>query len=430
MRLPLLLLALTIVLAGAAAGTGGTTSGQQVPTPRGHLGGPERLEPTPLLPTPIPTPTPPPPATPSPSASPSLPTSPATLVSEHTENAAPEEVATLARPAVVVVVAVDGQAPEGTPSPAREVAAVGSGFVFDAAGHVLTDAEVLGDRREVVIFLADGERRAAQVVGSDPLTGVAVLRVDGTPPPALPLTAAAPRPGETVVALGAPRGELPARVDVGSISAVGHAADPASAATALIRFDAPSLDGLGGGPVLNLRGGLVGMRLARPLLAAEWERCWLPDIELPDLPNLPDLPDAPPLPLPGVASDRPVASSVAVPATTLDQVAADVIAEGRVRHPYLGVRLAAVTPRLAVERGMPEAGGGLILGVEPNGPAAVAGLRPDDVIVALDGERIDAERSFAALLFDRRPGDLVRLAVRRGNDEIEIDAVLGERPEA
>jgi S1-C subfamily serine protease len=195
---------------------------------------------------------------------------------------------------------------------------------------------------------------------------------------------------------------------------------------------APSFDGSGGGPVLNLRGEVVGMRLERRSLDAGRDRPALPDIDLPDLPDVPDLPDLPNIPalqLPDVAVDRPVASSAAVPIGTLERVAGGIIADGRVRHPYLGVGLAAVTPRLAVERGLPAAAGALVLKVEPNGPAATAGLLLDDVILALDGERIDAGRSFPALLLERRHGERIRLTVRRGNDEIDIEAVLGERPE-
>ena len=421
MRLVAIVLAVAAVLAGVLATTPGLTRGQEPPpTPRGRLGGPVPLELTPAVPSPsnpTPSPTPasptPSPTTPPPTTTPEVGTPDSTPTGAGVDRSV-EEVVEMVRPALVTVVAGRPGGLLGTPT--TEVTATGSGFFLDGGGHVVTAASVVGNGDAVSVILADGERRTARVVGADPLTDLAVLRVEGTAPAPLPLGDTTQlRPGQTVLAFGTPFGELPQTVSQGIVSGVGRTVPDGPLATGLVQLDAPTFPGAAGGPLVSLDGEVVGVQVMA-ISVNRGERSGLPGIERPDLPVFP-------------REERATTGlSFATPAGTMDRVTKALIADGRVTYPFFGASLQPVTPAVAVERTLPSAAGALVLEVNADGPAARAGIEPGDVILALDGTSITSDHSFNALLFAHRPGDAVEATLRRGEDEMRVVVTLGDRP--
>lgn len=445
MRRQMLALALLLLVVGALAGAPNQSRGQEFPTPRGQLGGHERLPTSVALPTPpVPSPTPTVPVTATPTA-----TSTATAIATATATAtpppttqpagtpavfsppgerSPEEVAALVRPAVVTVVVTD----DGR-DPAVDLdgpLATASGFFFGAQGQIVTSAGAIGNASAVVVFLADGERRDAVVVGTDPPTDVALLRVEGVAPAPLPPAATAPLAGQTVVSIGTPEDLWAGSVERKTVLAVDQAPVGAQLATGVIGLDGDALPGIGGAPVVDLAGGVVGMRLeSRSVVAAANPPPRLGGA----LPDRPRQPDAPRRGRPQEGGFGPGAGSgisFVTPTETVQRVAAALAVDGRVRHPYLGAILLQVTPTLAVERGLPSATGAIVEALEPDGPMAAAGGLVGDTLLAIDGEAIGPGRSIGAVLYSHRPGDSVRLTVGRGEQVLTLDFVLGQRPDA
>jgi len=415
--------AVVALVLGAGALPSPTAIGQEpFPTPRGQLGGPERLDPTPPFvpsPPPPPTPTPPPAPSPSPAASPApaATASPSPTPADQADQADQAagaagdwtQVAARVVPAVVTLEIVPPPpgpdlGPGGGPATAG-----GSGFYVDEAGHVVTAAALVEGASSVAVLLPSGERRPAAVVGVDPLTGVAVLRADGAAPAVLSLDRAAePAPGVEVLALGTAFGILPGTLERGLVSSVDRALPDGPPATRLIQHDGQILPGMAGGPVVDRAGAVVGLSLP-PRLAGLGG---FPPGSPGDLPGL-----GPALDAPGVG--------FAVPVATLARVVPDLIADGAVVYPYLGLSVEAAAP--------PAAGGLPTLGVQvaevaPGGPADAGGVEPGDLLLAFAGQRVATPRDFTDLLFARRPGEAVELTVRRGDQEQTVAVTLGERP--
>lgn len=404
------------------------TRGQEPPTPRGQLGGPPSLQMTPPVPPQVPTPiaSPSPLPTPSPTSVPPPTPVPASVSATATTDPIPsemrvEDVVARIGPAVVTVLATQGGAGSGTPIAA--VGDTGSGFFLDAAGHVVTAAEVVAGANAVEVVLADGERRPATLVATDPLTDLAVLRVDGAVPATAPLAAAAPQPGQSVLAFGTPLDTLPNSVSQGIVAATGRGLVDGPLAAGLIQHDAAVSVGFAGGPVVALSGEVVGVTtratgrtLPEPMLG-------LPGIDVPDVPIVGIDPSPP------GANAATSGLSFAVPAATIARVAAALIADGRVAYPFFGASVQSVTPEVAAALGLPTVEGALVAELLPDGPAALAGIVAGDIVLALDGERITPQQSFGSLLFARVAGQTVEITVGRGGDELRIAVVLGERPE-
>lgn len=406
------------------------------PTPVGQLGGPERLDPTPGVPTPAPpSPSPPTSPTPAPSAT-STPTdapptpSPADpgATTVTPSSVAVEEIVARVGPAVVMVVpAAVALTPGGQQI---RPAAVASGVFIDDVGHVLTVASVADQADEFVVTLASGDTRRGQLVGIDDVAGVALLRVEG-PVPAFsaPADGVALRPGQEVLALGAALSSLPGTVTTGVVSAPDRALPWASTPFRVVQHSAPVISGMEGGPLLDRSGNLVGLLLdplaliPPPSSDLDSENSVIgsvgelatPDIEIEILDPLPDAPERA---LSGL--------SFAITAETITRVVPDLLDDGRPAYPFLGVSVSPSPPPGPGPIGLPT--GALVIDLDPSGPAAVAGIEVDDLILAIDGDPIRVDRPLVDLIFSRRPGDSVVLTVRRGREELSIVAILGERP--
>ena len=277
----------------------------------------------------------------------------------------------------------------------------GSGFVWDAAGHVVTNHHVVAGASGAVVRLADGRSFRARVAGDDPRHDLAVLRpasgpLRGAPP--LPVgTSADLQVGQKVFAIGNPFG-LDFTLTTGVVSALEREL-PTDRVTirGLIQTDAAINPGNSGGPLLDSAGRLIGVNTA---------------IYSPSGTNA------------GIG--------FAVPVDTVNRVVPQLIARGRYTPPVLGVSVDPRADAVARRRGIR---GVLVLGVEPGSPAERAGLVParitpggglvpGDAIVAIGGSEIEGAGDLLAALDLHRPGDTVPLAVLRDGERVEFEVTL------
>ena len=271
----------------------------------------------------------------------------------------------------------------------------GSGVVYRADGVVVTNHHVIARASRLEVGFADGKRLPARLVASDPLSDLAALKVDRGDIPPGRFADELPVVGELAIAIGNPLG-LENTVTAGIISglhrAIPGAAQQAPALVDLIQTDAAISPGNSGGALVNADGDVVGVNVA-----------YLP---------------------PQVGS---VSIGFAIPAATVVDVVDQLLEQGRVRHPFLGVQPAPLTPLLADRLGVERQRGVLVLAVERGGSADQAGLRPGDIIITIEDRNVDTVEDFLGRLRGRTPGDQVRLTIVRGPEERQIIAVLGER---
>jgi serine protease Do len=275
----------------------------------------------------------------------------------------------------------------------------GSGFILDEAGHILTNNHVASRSSRIMVRLVDGREFDAHVVGGDPNTDIAVLRIQGDVDdlPAAPLgDSDALQVGDWVLALGNPLG-LDFTVTAGIVSAKGRQlTGRATALEAFIQTDAAINPGNSGGPLIDLQGRVVGINSAI------------------------------------YGGPRFVGYGFAVPQNLARRVADDLIEYGYVRRPRLGVGVSDVTAVDAEVYKLEEVSGAEVNTVDDGSPAAEAGLKVGDVIVAVDGEEVSDATALTTTLAQHQPGDELTLSVMRDGRRIQLAATLGEfpRPEA
>jgi serine protease Do len=302
------------------------------------------------------------------------------------------------------VVQVNVRAVQATPfGGVQEGSGVGSGVIYRRDGYIITNNHVVEGANEVNIAFADGSTETGEVVGTDPSTEIAVVRVDREDLPAAKFAEAGTDlvPGQLAVAIGSPSG-FQSTVTAGVISGLNREI-PAEitggrreeALVDLIQTDAAISPGNSGGALLNRDGEVVGVNVA-----------YLP-------------------PESGVES-----IGFAVPSDTAVSVADQLIESGRVSRPFLGVSNRDLTPEIAEQFDLPVQNGVIVVEVEPRGPADRAGLEREDVITALDSTPIEGSGDLLGALRDYRPGDTVTLTVLRGGagGEENVEVELGERP--
>lgn len=269
----------------------------------------------------------------------------------------------------------------------------GSGFFISDDGLVVTNNHVIDGGTEFTIVMNDGTELDASLVGTDPRTDLAVLKVDDD----REFTYVAfgddnaTRVGEWVVAVGNPFG-LGGTVTAGIVSARGR--DIGSGPyDDFLQIDAAVNRGNSGGPTFNLSGEVVGVNTA---------------IFSPSGGNV------------GIA--------FAVPASVAKDVVEDLLDDGLVQRGWLGVRIQPVTAEIADSLGLDDAKGAIIADADPDAPAAAAGLRAGDVIVAVNGTDIDGPRELSRAIADYEPGTTVKVDILRNGDDTSVDVELGELP--
>jgi len=288
-----------------------------------------------------------------------------------------------------------GGDPSAAPGPRQKQEGGGSGFVIHEQGYVMTNAHVVKDQDEIQVELTDRTRFPATVVGIDEKTDVAVLKIE---PGKRQLPVAAfgnsdeVRIGEWVLAIGNPF-LFKNTVTAGIVSATGRNMVSGDAYADHIQTDAAVNPGNSGGPLVNLRGQVIGIN------SSIWTR-----------------------------SGGYQGISFAIPIALANRVASDLIHEGRVVRGWLGISIGDLDPDLADALGVAGRNGARVDGVQPESPAAKAGLKAGDVILGLDGTAITGSAGLRNLVASRRPGTKVSLKVLRDGKELAIEATLGRLP--
>ncbi len=283
--------------------------------------------------------------------------------------------------------------PPGPRPPERRLEAVGSGFIIDEVGHVVTNAHVAREAERITVTLDDGTKLAAEVVGLDEKTDLAVLKLESDGP--FPYVEFGDsdrvRVGDKIVAVGNPFG-LGGTVTAGIVSAtkrelgVGPYDD-------FIQIDAPINRGNSGGPTFNLDGEVIGVNSM---------------IFSPTGGN--------------------VGIGFAIAANLAKEVVAQLIEKGKVERGWLGVLIQPVDEDIARALGLEEARGALVSRVEPDTPAAEAGIRPGDVVVGFDGAPVEDPRDLAKKVARAGPGHVARIDVVRDGERRTLRVELGEMP--
>ena len=279
----------------------------------------------------------------------------------------------------------------------QEVQGLGSGFLISDDGYIVTNDHVAGNAARITIAFPDGSTMPAELVGSDPETDIALLKVEPeTPLPHLEFEDAGDAVvGEWAIALGNPFGLFEAAeptVTVGVVSAVGRdfPAQQGRVFQDMIQTDAAINSGNSGGPLVNALGRVIGMN------TFIFSR-----------------------------SGGSVGLGFSVPAWRVRQVVAELRSTGRVdRTSYTGLSIRPVDARLARAFGLSEARGLVVTSVETDSPAERAGLLPRDLIVSLEGEDVQTNEDVRDRLIDRRAGDTVRLGIVRRGQPMTVDLRL------
>lgn len=297
-----------------------------------------------------------------------------------------------------IVRASDGAQPFARPGrqpQERNVRGLGSGFIIDAEGHIVTNNHVIDGARRVTVTLEDGTELAARVVGRDPRTDVALLKVEaGKPLPHVVFgDSDVAQPGDWVVAVGNPYG-LGGTVTAGVVSARGRAIG-AGPYDDFIQVDAPINRGNSGGPLFAQDGSVIGVNTA---------------IYSP--------------------TGGSVGIGFAVPSNMVRTVVTQLQDKGRVERGFLGVTTQPVDAGMAAALKLPRAGGALVAEVQPDSPAAAAGLKPGDVITSVEGKELADSRALARAVADIAPGKSAQIGVYRDGGAQTLTVTVASQPDA
>lgn len=282
------------------------------------------------------------------------------------------------------------QVPQGmNPQQSTPSRAEGSGFIVSSDGLILTNAHVVKDADEVTVKLTDRREFVAKVLGADTRTDVAVLRIDAKNLPVVPLGSPQDlKVGEWVLAIGSPFG-FENSVTAGVVSAKGRSL-PDDSYVPFIQTDVAINPGNSGGPLFNAKGEVVGINSQIYSRSGGYQGL-----------------------------------SFSIPINVALQVKDDIVAHGHARHARLGVTIQEVNQTLADSFKLDKPRGALVSSIQPDGPAAKAGLKAGDVILSMDGKPIDASADLPALVGQSTPGKKVDLQVWREGKSQTVSATLG-----
>jgi serine protease Do len=313
---------------------------------------------------------------------------------------ADEPVALVASEVGPSVVQVNVRAVQETPFGTQKGEGIGSGVIYRPDGYIITNNHVVEDATGVNVAFADGTTQRASVVGTDPNTEIAVLKVNRHDLPAATFDENTPVVGQLAVAIGSPSG-FESTVTSGIVSGVGREFPPeltrgTSAARALvdlIQTDAAISPGNSGGALANRDGQVIGINVA-----------YLPPQET-GAENL----------------------GFAIPSDTAVSVADQLIDTGKVSTAYLGVVTTDLSPEDAREFNLPVDSGALVEQVVPGSAAADAGVRKGDIITALGDARVERYGDLLGALRDYAPGDAISLTVFRDGNQTNLEVTLGKK---
>jgi len=277
---------------------------------------------------------------------------------------------------------------------------LGSGVIISNDGYVLTNNHVVQGAEEISILI-DNKEYAAKIIGTDPKTDVAVVKVDAKNLPMIALgNSDNLEVGEWVIAVGNPFSlELAHTVTAGIVSGKGRApgiGDGTLQYEDFIQTDAAINPGNSGGALVNLSGELVGINTAI---------------------------------VTGGYGGGNVGVGFAIPINLARNVMQSLIEVGRVVRGYIGVDIQQVDNRLAKAYGLSEPYGALVTGIRPNSPAQDAGLKVEDIVIEVDGKKINNRNHLMNMVASYKPGTRVPITLWRNKKEMKVNLVLGERPE-
>jgi serine protease Do len=282
----------------------------------------------------------------------------------------------------------------GGPQMQRE-RSLGSGVIVSSDGYILTNNHVVDGATDIKVFLNDKREYQAKVIGTDQKTDVAVLKINATGLATLPLgNSGQMQIGDIVFAIGDPFGQLPGTVTMGIVSATGRSGLGIEGYEDFIQTDAAINPGNSGGAMVNLHGELVGINTAI---------------------------------MTGTGGNMGV--GFAIPINLARHVMEQIVNHGKVIRGYMGVYIQNVTPELQKAMNLPADQGALVADVTAGGPASKAGIEKGDVILAIDGQKVEDINQLTLRVTDTAPGTAVHLQVFRDGKTRDVNLTLGELPE-
>ena len=275
----------------------------------------------------------------------------------------------------------------------QKTTSLGSGVVVSSSGYILTNNHVVEAADEIEIAFPDGKKLLAKIVGSDPDTDLAVLRVEAKDLPAITFGSSDRLlVGDIVLAIGNPFG-VGQTVTSGIVSALGRSGLGINVFENFIQTDAPINPGNSGGALIDARGNLVGIN------TAIFSR-----------------------------SGGSMGIGFATPVSTGKMVLEQIIKSGAVTRGWIGVELQPLTPALAESFKLGTLEGAIINGVLKGGPADKAGAKPGDVLISIDGKAITDPQNVLNVVTGIAPGSVTRLKLKRKGEDMELEVAVGRRP--
>ena len=267
---------------------------------------------------------------------------------------------------------------------------VGSGVIFSADGYIVTNNHVIAGASEIVVSLPDGRNYAGTLVGTDELTDLAVVKIEAENLPAAVFADSSDlMVGEPAIAIGNPMGlELKGSVTAGVVSALNRTLSASDSTVQLIQTDAAINPGNSGGALVNAEAKVIGINSAK------------------------------------IATSGIEGIGFAIPSNTVRDIVNELLANGRVIRPYLGVSIfdkesaARQGYRLNAPKGV------YVAEFSANGPAANAGIREGDLILSLDGKETNTLSSLRKVILSHKPGDVIKGVILRNNQELSLDIQL------
>ncbi len=270
---------------------------------------------------------------------------------------------------------------------------LGSGVIVSSEGYILTNQHVVDGADQIEVALADGRTATAKVIGSDPETDLAVLKINMTNLPTITLGRSdQSRVGDVVLAIGNPFG-VGQTVTMGIISALGRNHLGINTFENFIQTDAPINPGNSGGALVDVNGNLLGIN------TAIYSR-----------------------------SGGSLGIGFAIPVSTARTVLESIITTGGVTRGWIGVEPQDVTPEIAESFGLEQKSGAIVAGVLQGGPADKAGIKPGDILVSVNGETISDTTRLLNVVAQIKPGTPTKVHVVRKGKEFDLTVVIGKRP--
>ncbi|HWF37360.1 MAG TPA: DegQ family serine endoprotease [Candidatus Acidoferrales bacterium] len=272
---------------------------------------------------------------------------------------------------------------------------LGSGVIVTSDGTIITNNHVIDGATDIQVYLSDNRQFAAKLIGTDPKTDVAVIKINATGLPTLPIgDSSKMQVGDVVLAIGDPFG-IGKTATAGIVSATGRGGLGIENYEDFIQTDASINPGNSGGALINLHGSLIGINTA--ILSGQG------------------------------GGNQGI--GFAIPINLARNVMNQLVEHGKVTRGYLGVHIQDVTPALAKQFGLNQGGGVLIGDVSPDTPAAKAGLKSGDVITELNGQPVEAANQLQVQIAEMAPGSTVKMKVWRDGKSQDMNVTLGELPE-